>query len=238
MPQVLLFDIDGTLIKPGDPIHQQALLDAVRTVYQVEASLEGIPLGGMLDSQIVRLTLEKYDVPASDIRSGLTETMSIMGKRYGELLDGGERRSWLLPGVVELLSRLNGERVLSVLTGNASGVARAKLSAAGIDHYFPHGAYGDSADHRYELVAVAIERVTHTTGETFQETDVVLIGDTPRDIEAARESGAKVLAVATGRYSVDDLAEHDPDIVFEDLSETERVLHELNAMADSPRGTR
>lgn len=231
MPQVLLFDIDGTLIRPGDPIHQQALLDAIHSVYRIEASLEGVPLGGMLDSQIVRLTLEKYDVPADDVRTGLAETMTIMGKRYVELLGGGERRSWLLPGVEELLPRLNGERHLSVLTGNASGVARAKLSAAGIYQFFPSGAYGDSADHRYELVAVAIEHVQQSTSESLQHSDIVVIGDTPRDIEAARDSGTKVLAVATGRYSVDDLAEHQPDLLFEDLSDTVKIRQALDQLA-------
>ena len=227
MTRLILFDIDGTLLKPGDTAHQQALIDAVRAVYQIEASLDGVPLGGMLDSQIVRLALEKHDVPTSDIRAGLTEAMEQMGRRYVELLDGDERRSWLLPGVEELVARMELEFLLSVLTGNASGVARAKLAAAGIDRYFPFGAYGDSADHRHELVPVAIGHAERATGDAPRPSDVLIVGDTPRDIEAARESGARVLAVATGRYSVDVLAEHQPDILLPDLGDVDHVVRSV-----------
>jgi phosphoglycolate phosphatase len=230
--RLILFDIDGTLLRPGDKVHQQALLDAVEAVYQIKASLEGVPLGGMLDSQIVRLALEKYDVPPDDIRSGLAETMNQMGTRYVQLLNSDDRRSWLLPGIEDLLARLEDAFILSVLTGNASGVARAKLAAANIDHHFPFGAYGDSANLRHELVPVAVEHVQRETGQVPQPSEVVLVGDTPRDIEAARASGSKVVAVATGRYSVDDLADHEPDMVFDDLSDVaqvERALENLTA---------
>lgn len=230
MRRLILFDIDGTLLKPGDKAHQQALLDAIQTVYRIEASLDGVPLGGMLDSQIVRLALGKHDIAPDDIRAGLDEAMQRMGQRYDELLGEDERRSWLLPGVEELLLRTRQEFTLSVLTGNASGVARSKLAAAGIDQHFPFGAYGDSADHRHELVPVAMEHARRETGFSLDPSAVVLVGDTPRDIDAARSSGARVLAVATGRYSVDELLDHGPDQVFADLSEVDQVVHALNEL--------
>jgi phosphoglycolate phosphatase len=224
---LVLFDIDGTLLKPGDRAHQQALVDAVKHIFALEISLEGVPLGGMLDSQIVRIALEKHDVPLNDIRTGLAAVMDQMGVRYLDLLKGDERRSWLLPGVEELVDSLVDEFVLSVLTGNASSVARAKLAAAGIDRYFPFGAYGDSADHRYELVPVAMKKMEIETGLSIQPDEVVIVGDTPRDIEAARESGALVIAVATGRYTVDMLREHEPDLIFSDLAAVDSVRSAL-----------
>ena len=223
MTAVILFDIDGTLLKPGDTVHQQALLDAVAEVYGVQASLEGVPLGGMLDSQIVRLALEKESMPLETIRQRLAQTMQRMGERYVELLGDGERRSWLLPGVEALIARMAPEFTLSVLTGNATGVARAKLAAAGIGNYFPYGAFGDSADHRHELVPVAVELVRVQTGFAPQPGQVVLIGDTPRDIEAAKASGSRVVAVATGRYGIEELADHGPDVVFPTLEDVEQV---------------
>ncbi|MEX2425399.1 MAG: HAD family hydrolase [Thermomicrobiaceae bacterium] len=227
MQGLILFDIDGTLLRPGDLAHQQSLVDSVRAVYGIEPSLEGVPLGGMLDSQIVRLALEKYQVPAGDIGDGLPSVMEQMGRRYLELLGDDDRRSWLLPGVDELLARTAPGFTLGVLTGNASGVARAKLMAAGIDHYFSFGAFGDSADHRHELVPVAIEQAEQKLGTVHQAGDVVIVGDTPRDIEAARESGASVIAVATGRYPVEELSQLDPDLVLSDLSEVENVYQAL-----------
>jgi phosphoglycolate phosphatase len=227
MKPLVLFDIDGTLLKPGDKAHQLALTDAVKYVFELEISLEGVPLGGMLDSQIVRIALEKHGVPLNDIRAGLPAVMDQMGVRYLDLLEGDERRSWLLPGVHELVDSLVDEFVLSVLTGNASGVARAKLAAAGIDRYFPFGAYGDSADHRYELVPVAMKKMEIETGWQVEPDSVVIVGDTPRDIEAARESGTQVIAVATGRYSVDMLEEHEPDFLFSDLGAVDSVRSAL-----------
>jgi phosphoglycolate phosphatase len=228
--RLILFDIDGTLLRTGDVVHQQALLDAIQMVFAVEASLEGVPLGGMLDSQIVRLTLQKYDVPPDDVRAGLPDVMLRMSARYRELLDGDNRRGWLLPGVEDLVDRASRDFILSVLTGNASGVARTKLELAGIDHYFPFGAYGDSADHRYELVPVAIEKMQEKHGVAPSPEDVVIVGDTPRDIEAARASGALAVGVATGRFSVDDLAGYEPDVLFSDLSDTDAVHRALTEM--------
>jgi phosphoglycolate phosphatase len=230
---LILFDIDGTLLKPGDKLHQQALLDAVEDVYGVLASLEGVPLGGMLDSQIVRLALEANALPPADIRDGLARTMQRMGERYVELLGNGERQSWLLPGVVELLDRMALEFTLSVLSGNASGVASAKLAAAGIASYFSSGAFGDSADHRHELVPVAVDLVRQRTGQAPQLGQVLLIGDTPRDIEAAKASGSRVLAVATGRYGVEELADHEPDLVFSTLEDVEQVYGAVRELTSS-----
>jgi phosphoglycolate phosphatase len=230
---LILFDIDGTLLKPGDRAHQQALVDAVEAVYQVEVSLDGVPLGGMLDAQIVRLALEKYDIPPNDIRSGLADVMARIGPRYLELLNGDDRRSWLLPGVEELIDRMVTTFTLSVLTGNATSVARAKLKAAGIDHYFPYGAYGDSADHRHELVSVVVEKVRNATGVSPQPEDVLIVGDTPRDIEAARASGARVLAVATGRHKIDELADYEPDLLFPNLGEVDRVYQAIQEIVRS-----
>jgi phosphoglycolate phosphatase len=227
---LILFDIDGTLLRPGDLAHQQALLESVQAVYEIDASLEGVPLGGMLDSQIVRLALEKCDVPADAIREGLPSVMEQMGWRYLELLNGEDRRTWLLPGVEELVARTAPDFTLGVLTGNASGVGRAKLMAAGIDHYFSFGAFGDSADHRHELVPVAIEQAQRVLGTVHLADEAVIVGDTPRDIAAARESGASVIAVATGRYQIEDLAKLEPDLVFPDLSDVENVYRALTKL--------
>jgi phosphoglycolate phosphatase len=230
--RLILFDIDGTLLRVGDLLHQQAVLDAIRDVFEIEASLEGVPLGGMLDSQIVRLTLEKYKVQQDAINSGMPEAMSRIGDHYQRLIGDEDRTSWLLPGIEELIPRLREQYTLSVLTGNARGVARTKLAAAGIDHFFPVGAYGDSARHRHELVPVAVEQVQQHTGTAPQPGAVVLIGDTPRDIEAARSSGSKVVAVATGRYPVDVLADDEPDLLFRDFGDVDHVVRSIEELMD------
>jgi phosphoglycolate phosphatase len=226
---LILFDIDGTLLRPGDKAHQQALVMAMRDVFDVPVDLEGVPLAGMLDSQIARIALARRQVPPDEIRAGLNQVMDRMGRHYASMVNGEERRSWLLPGVLPLLERLADTLVLAVMTGNARGVAHAKLRAAGIGHYFEIGSFGDTAEERHELVEVAVDAVEHMHGIRFVESRTVIIGDTPRDIEAGRLAGVSVAAVATGRFSVDVLGEHQPDLLFEDLSDVDTVERALVA---------
>jgi phosphoglycolate phosphatase len=227
MQGLILFDIDGTLLRPGDRMHQQALVSALEEVFGVPATLDGVPLAGMLDSQIVRLALERHGIPERGIHHGLSQVMQLMAERYREAVARDERRSWLLPGVIELATRLQDCYALAVMTGNARGVARAKLESAGIANLFPIGSYGDSAEHRHQLVPVAAEVTAERFERRFVGNQTLIVGDTPRDIEAARAAGTQVLAVATGRFSVEVLREHAPDLLFDDLSDVEQVWRSI-----------
>ena len=222
---LILFDIDGTLLRGGDPDHALAFLHAMREVYGREPSLEGISPAGMLDSQIARLALSRQGLAEAEINARLSEMVALMGERYAEAVARRSRIERLLPGVVEVLERLRAEPyVLGVLTGNARAVAESKLGAAGIRHYFDVGAFGDSALDRWHLVTDAQRSAEERYQVTFPGNRIVLVGDTPRDIEAARQSGSRVLAVATGRFSMDELAEHAPDALLPDMGDTETVV--------------
>jgi phosphoglycolate phosphatase-like HAD superfamily hydrolase len=113
----------------------------------------------------------------------------------------------VLPGVVELLDDLSRSAGITVglLTGNIAGGAAAKMRHFGLDRHFSVGAYGcDHAD-RNLLGPVALERAAGHAGRSFSPAETVVIGDTPKDIACARAMGAPCLAVATGRFSVDEL---------------------------------
>ncbi len=134
--------------------------------------------------------------------------------------------------MVELSQRLKDGRqyALGVLTGNARAVAHVKLRAAGILEFFEFGAFGDSARERGHLVEVAWREAQARYGTKFNPEQTLLLGDTPRDIEAARANQARVIGVATGRFSVEDLQEHAPDAVFADLSDVEAVLSTIETL--------
>lgn len=188
----------------------------------------------MLDRQIARLALHRHGVPEEDIAQILPAVMQRMGLRYRELVHPGSRRDWVLPGVRPLLDRLwQRGHLAGVLTGNAQLVARWKLAAADLDGFLPFGAYGDEAEERHELVTRAREaaRARFAIAPSLDET--ILIGDTPRDIAAAQASGTRVLAVATGRFGVDELRALQPDAVVPDLTEVERVVALLESLARS-----
>lgn len=221
---LILFDIDGTLLQAGDRAHAQALLDAFRDVFGLEPDLDGVALAGMLDAQIVRQLLAKHDVDVTAAESRLADVMELMGDRYIETTNGISLHERLLPGVEQTVRGLKNQGyVIGTLTGNARTVGETKLRLAGLEHLTHIGAYGDSAHERYELVQIALDLAAEVVNHEIPSTNVLLIGDTPQDIAAAKQAGSQVLAVATGRYDETELAWHSPDAVVADLSDSDTI---------------
>jgi phosphoglycolate phosphatase len=138
-----------------------------------------------------------------------------------------DKRAYMLPGVPALLDALEqrDDVILGLLTGNVEPGARAKLAAVGIDfERFRVGAFGSDHEHRPELPAIARARAKGELGVDVTGEAIVVIGDTPADLTCGRSLGASAIGVATGRYSVAQLLEHDPVAAFEDLSDTSAVL--------------
>ncbi len=218
---LILFDIDGTLLRTGDPHHGVAFTHAFESVYGKPVTLEGVPLAGMLDAQIAHILFERHELDANTSATRLVEMMETMGVRYSEALAGGSLRERLLPGVTDaVLACVERGWATGVLTGNAHSVGHAKLQAAGLDMLLTFGAFGDSATDRGHLVEAAIDDTQRATGVRHRPEETVLIGDTPNDISAARIGGARVIAVATGRFDVEALSHHDPEALLPDLSDT------------------
>jgi phosphoglycolate phosphatase-like HAD superfamily hydrolase len=118
--------------------------------------------------------------------------------------------------------------VLGLLTGNLERGAALKLRAGGLDpDRFLLGAYGSDSAYRPDLPAIAARRAEPHFGRVPEGDDVVIIGDTPADIACGRGICARAVAVATGSYSVDELASHAPHAVFPDLASTDHVLAAL-----------
>ena len=213
----MLFDIDGTVIRAGDPAHRAAFEVAMAEVHDTDATLDGIPLGGRLDRQIARDALARSGVAAAAIDASLDRVMDAMTAAYERQVPQDARRDWVLPGVAETASSLARQGAcVGVLTGGARGVARHKLGAAGLAHLFPLGAYGCEADDRAALVELAVAEA-RALGHRIRRDRVVLVGDTPLDVAAAREADAAVIAVATGTWTLDELAATDPDVLLADL---------------------
>lgn len=218
---LLLFDIDGTLLRTGDSEHGAAFRHAFEHIYGHPVTLDGVPLAGMLDAQIARILFERHglDRTQSDLR--LQEMMAAMGERYALSIAARDMRSRLLPGVVEAVQAcIHNAWPAGVLTGNGQAVGHAKLRATGLDTLLTFGAFGDAATERGHLVDIALAAARVATGAAFGPQHAVLVGDTPNDIGAARHAGTRVIAVATGRFSMETLAGHDPDALLPDLADT------------------
>lgn len=224
--RLVLFDIDGTLIHKGG-MGSAAMRRAFHQRHGVEEALHGIRLDGRTDWSICREVFAAHSLRWSD------EAWYAITEAYVACLEEEaiERPcGQLCPGVVPLLERMasNPAFVVGLLTGNVRRGAEVKLRTFGIWEHFRLGAYGCERERREELVEVARLRAEESVGLRFSPRQIVIIGDTPADIGAAKYAGCVSLAVATGRYHTGELLEQGADVVLEDLSNLERVLEILS----------
>jgi phosphoglycolate phosphatase len=227
--RALLFDLDGTLTVGGGA-GSRALGRALHTKKRASEELRNMRLDGMTDRSIARALLESE----GDHALSLTERMKAVEEaeidavlaRYLEALqvECEERPYRPLPGIEQLLAALQARKdvVLGLCTGNVERGAELKLRSAGLWGSFRFGGYGSDAEPRAEIVRTAWQRA-----QSLGAKDALVIGDTSRDILAAHDAGLPACAVATGRFTVHELAEHGAEIVLEsfaDVVAAERLL--------------
>ena len=226
--KLVLFDIDGTVLL-SDGAGKRAVLRAMKEVFGTTGP-EGHRFDGKTDPQIVRELQRLEGHPDHHIDAHLPRAIGRYVELLGEELDRPDHRPCTLPGVCELLDALE-ERddvMLGLLTGNVIQGARAKLSAVGIDpERFIVGAFGSDHEIRAELPAIARQRVLEAHGHEFSGHDIVIIGDTPSDIQCGQSLGVRAIGVATGHYSVDDLMACGAYAAFEDFSDTDSVVEAI-----------
>lgn len=223
--RLVLFDIDGTLLW-SDGAGRRAMEAALTHVFGTPGSPE-YRYDGKTDRQIARelMRLEGHEEATIDDR--LDGVIQHYLHRLQQEVDAGGVHAERLPGVAELLDALDDrdDVILGLLTGNVASGAAVKLAAAGIDFdRFRVNAFGSDHEHRPRLPEIAQQRARDQLGLEVTGHEIVVIGDTPADIDCARSVGARTIAVATGRYSTDDLASHGPTAVFQNLTDTSAVL--------------
>jgi phosphoglycolate phosphatase-like HAD superfamily hydrolase len=222
--RALLFDLDGTLTRSGGA-GSRALGKALHTRPQAVAELRKMRLDGMTDRYIARALLAAegdQGRPIEERMRGIAEAdIDAVLERY--LLALGEecaRQAYVAQaGVPELIARLQARAdvVLGLCTGNLARGAELKLTSAGLWGAFRFGGYGSDAEPRPDIVRAAWKRARE-----LGATEALVIGDTPRDVLAAHEADLPACGVATGRWSVQQLAEHGAEILLQDFSDVER----------------
>ncbi len=221
---VFLFDIDGTLIESGGA-GGGALLLALEHEFGV-ADPQSVALHGRTDLGIMTELLQRHGVTPTD------DNLRRLSQRYFAELPAvlANRPGRVLPGVTELLRHLTADEShhLGVLTGNMPTSARAKLRHYGLDGSFQFGVFGDQAIERPGLAEPAWEVVERRLGEGHSREQaresIVIVGDTPLDIQLAAVMGVRCLAVCTGGFSRQQLCQAGPASVWDDLSPTQDIL--------------
>ena len=235
MRKLVLFDIDGTLVLTGGA-GIRAMNRACEELVGHPHALAGIPVAGRtdriiltdvvaraghaLDDGLLERLRDRYISHLRDEieRPGRTQSFESLGAR------GGVKA--VMPGIRELLDVLEqrDDVFLGLLTGNFQAGARIKLEHFDLWRYFRCGAYGDDAADRNELVPFALERARRCGLPELAPEHILVVGDTPHDVACARAVGATPVGVATGGFTVEQLRDSGADIVFQDLSGTNKFV--------------
>ena len=216
-PTVLLFDVDGTLIKSAGA-GREALEAAFAAVVGAGPWLD-FPLNGMTDLSIVRKALEqRSEVFSVALAQEIEEKYVSLLKDIIKDKEGYE----VLPGVVDLLEEalsFSSKLVVGLGTGNVRRGAEIKLSRGQLNRYFSFGGFGSDHEDRTAMLEIGAKRGAEILGEDWEDCRIVVIGDTPLDVRAAHGCSADCIAVATGGHSIEALKEAQADWVFATLAE-------------------
>ena len=224
--KIPLFDIDGTLFKAGDKTHADAFKHAFKTVYGIPAVQTDIYPEGMTYSQIIVEVLRLRGLTSAEIRRKIKATHEAMADYFKE--HENETFPEILPGVVELLEKLRKQKIpIGLLTGNVEKIAWTKIERAGLKGFFDFGAFGNRSEIRSELVEIARVNAENFLKRPVNKNELIIIGDTPKDITCARDAGIKAIVAPTGFHSFDELAKEKPDLLVRSLEEQDKVLNFL-----------
>jgi len=212
---LVLFDIDGTLVRRAGPHHRQALVHGIRKVTGLDTTTEGIPVQGMLDPAIIVEMMRRAGATRAFIRQAMPEVQRAAERYYLRACPPLEGKH--CPGVPALLERLaRRDFLLALVTGNLTRIGWRKLERACLGHFFRYGAFGEMAATRGRLVKWAIrEALRHHS--LAAHAPVALVGDATSDVVAARENRIRVIAVRTGITPLEDLQALAPDYLLRNL---------------------
>ncbi|MDE3165229.1 MAG: haloacid dehalogenase-like hydrolase [Acidobacteriota bacterium] len=214
---LVLFDIDGTLVRRAGAHHREALAQGVRRVTGLETTTDGIPVQGMLDPAILTVMMKAAGARAAEIRAALPEIQRAAERYYLRVCPALHGKH--CPGVVPVLERLERSgALLGLVTGNLTRIGWRKLERAGLSGYFRFGAFGEMARTRGGLARMAVGQARRQ-GWIAAGTPISLIGDAPQDIEAARANRLRAISVRTGITPPGELENLRPDELLGNLRE-------------------
>jgi phosphoglycolate phosphatase len=214
---LVLFDIDGTLVRRAGPHHREALVQGIRRVTGLDTTTDGIPVQGMLDPDIMTVMLRNAGVSRQLALREMPAMQSAAERYYLRVCPVLHEKH--CPGVEPLLERLTRRGVLlALVTGNLTRIGWRKLQRAGLRDYFQFGAFGEMASTRAGLARLAI-REARRSGRIGRGTPISLIGDAPSDIVAARANRIRSISVKTGITPPEQLEALAPDYLLRDLRE-------------------
>lgn len=234
--KILLWDIDGTLMSSTTHgAFKKYFAPVMEEIFGSSGKLAGLQVSGMTDTQIFYESLRDEGFTPEQILGATEKLLPVFKKRMTDVIGETATPYVIKPGVREILeATAKDSRFLNaLLTGNLSVAAKIKLGSFGLWKYFENApnVFGELSHDRRELGKSAITISEKFLGEKLKPEQFVVIGDTPNDIRAARAFGARMVSVATGKnHPREELLKYKPDIVIDDLSDTQKVLEILQTI--------
>ncbi len=226
---LLLFDIDGTILRFRKGLARKLFSKVMSELYGRNIPEDVIPrFAGMTDLHILRTMTESIGVSHDEMAENLPTIWQKMLAVFKEYCTPENIN--LMPGVDTLIKQLfdRDDTVLGLITGNFEENAYFKLSAHRLNKYFDFGAFGSDHENRNMLPELAVQRANKIHGEgCFGRHNTLIIGDTFRDIECAHKNSMKVLAVATGEFTFEELEGQSPELLMRDFKNTDLVINEI-----------
>ena len=221
--RVVLFDIDGTLLHSGGA-GRFSMIQTFEEIFGIKNGFNGISMAGKTDPLILKSAADKNKIKISSAQLEQFKT------RYFQLLSVNITKKLpqkgVYTGVEIILHKLHKNTNISMglLTGNWSQSAEIKLGYFNFNRYFSFGAFGSDSSDRNDLLPIALQRCDVTKNKNIDMKNVVVIGDTPNDINCAKVHGARALAVATGSSSVSVLEQEGADLAVENLQKHDQII--------------
>jgi phosphoglycolate phosphatase len=221
--KLVIFDLDQTLVDFIE-VHDKATQSLFRDFFGANARLTEIDFAGKsLNDNFVELARLK-NIPEDAFRKQRQKLLESYETTFSNSLPAdGEK--YILPGARELLSELSRtDHITALYTGGSPGIVRSVFRVTGLGKYFRFCLYGTEVKTRADMVRLAVNRANKATGQDFKSKDIVIIGDSIRDIECGKLFNAITIAVATGFHTRAQLLAAQPDYLFTDLKDYEKVL--------------
>jgi phosphoglycolate phosphatase-like HAD superfamily hydrolase len=232
--RLILWDIDGTLVQAGE-VGRDIFTEAFQAVLgraPDQVTAKALVMAGRTDPEIALEFLAAHEVEGERHLPAFSEALvSALAAKAAVIRERGRALAGARD-ILDALDRTDGV-VQSLLTGNVQPNALLKLASFELDGYldFEVGGFGSDHHHRPSLVQVARDKAERKYGTAFDGPATVLVGDTPLDVAAGKAGGARVVAVATGPYRVEELRATEADAVLADLRDTEAARTAILATA-------
>jgi phosphoglycolate phosphatase len=224
--KLVIFDMDQTLVD-FTSIHDRAARELFKQYFNVDAQLTEVDFAGRSLAENFLELAKSRNIPEAKIRQNSKVLLKSYESNFSKKIPTHASK-YVLPGVKQLLEELSSIGHLVILyTGDSAAIVSQVLKATSLGKYFKFAVYGTEAKTRTDMARLAVEKAEKLTGRKFEGKDIIIIGDSIRDIECGKELNALTIAVATGFHSKEELQKYKPDYLFNNLKDYQQVLRAI-----------